>query len=184
MINQSFSIVVISKPSVTASNASNLTASTATLNGEVTADGGATVTERGFVYALTSDDDTPPLAEVNGSTVFKIVADGVTVDAFSKEITGLRTNTSYTFIAYATNSVGTTESAVATFTTVNTPPTFTSTAIETVNEGDSYSYSITTNDADGDAVTVTATTLPSWLNLTTTPGGNVTTFAEDKRAAL
>ena len=48
----------------------------------------------------------------------------------------------------------------------NTPPTFTSTAITSVNVGEQYSYEVTTNDVDGDAVTVTATTKPTWLTLT------------------
>ncbi|MEP5365674.1 MAG: T9SS type A sorting domain-containing protein [Reichenbachiella sp.] len=48
----------------------------------------------------------------------------------------------------------------------NTAPTFTSTAVTSVDDGASYRYFIQTNDMDGDAVTVTAPTKPSWLTLT------------------
>jgi fibronectin-binding autotransporter adhesin len=48
----------------------------------------------------------------------------------------------------------------------NSPPTFTSTAVTAVNEDSAYSYTVTTSDPDGNTVTVTATTLPSWLTFT------------------
>ncbi len=173
---QSFTISVNTKPTVSSSAATSITGTRATLNGNVSSDGGAAITERGFVYALSSDDSTPTVAEVNGTTVLKVVVSGTT-GAFNKAITELTVNGTYSFAAYAINSVGTTESSVATFTAVNTPPTFTSTAITTVDEGDTYTYTITTNDADGDNVTLTAPTKPSWLSLTTNLGGDVTTFA-------
>ncbi|WP_188597675.1 MBG domain-containing protein, partial [Polaribacter pacificus] len=57
----------------------------------------------------------------------------------------------------------------------NNSPTFTSTAITTVDENTAYSYIITSTDADGDNQTISATTLPSWLTLTNTV--TVSTFA-------
>ncbi|MCF6212654.1 MAG: Ig-like domain-containing protein, partial [Flavobacteriaceae bacterium] len=51
--------------------------------------------------------------------------------------------------------------------TLNTAPTFTSTAVTSIDENQTYSYSITTNDVDNDAVTLTAPTLPTWLSLNT-----------------
>ncbi len=59
--------------------------------------------------------------------------------------------------------------------TANTAPAFTSSPVTSVDEGDTYTYNITTNDADSDAVTITAPTLPSWLNLNT--NSTVSTFA-------
>ena len=164
---QSFTITVKGKPTVTTTDATIITASGATVNGNVTANGGATITERGFVYALTTNDSSPTLAEVNSTTVFKVIVTGTT-GAFTKVLTGLKANSGYSVIAFATNSVGTTESSIKTFTSINTPPTFTSTAVTSVDEGNAYIYNITTNDVDGDAVTVTATTKPSWLTLSTT----------------
>ncbi|WBX70964.1 MBG domain-containing protein [Tenacibaculum retecalamus] len=161
---QSFTITVKGKPTVTTTAATIITASGATVNGNVTANGGATITERGFVYALTTNDSSPTLAEVNNTTVFKVVVTGTT-GAFTKALTGLQVNSGYSVIAFATNSVGTTESSIKTFTTINTAPAFTSTAVTAVDEGDAYNYNITTNDVDGDVVTITAATLPSWLGL-------------------
>ncbi len=110
--------VVITAPSVTTSAANTITASGATLNGEVTSNGGATITERGFVYAKTSDDSSPTVAEANGTTVIKATVSGTT-GAFDQAISGLTANTGYSMVAYAINSSGTTEGAVETFTTEN-----------------------------------------------------------------
>ncbi|MCK5876972.1 MAG: hypothetical protein KAG43_05000, partial [Candidatus Marithrix sp.] len=57
---------------------------------------------------------------------------------------------------------------------VNDLPTFTSSAITSINEDSSYSYSITTNDVDGDSLTITATTKPAWLNFTDNGNGTAT----------
>jgi ATP-dependent protease HslVU (ClpYQ) peptidase subunit len=62
-----------------------------------------------------------------------------------------------------------------TITVTNTPPTFTSTAVTSVNQGDTYSYTIITNDIDENAVSVTATTKPSWLTINSNV--EVSTFA-------
>jgi gliding motility-associated-like protein len=48
---------------------------------------------------------------------------------------------------------------------VNTPPTFTSTPVLALKDNETYTYNITSNDVDGNVVTVTATTIPSWLTL-------------------
>ena len=51
----------------------------------------------------------------------------------------------------------------------NSPPTFTSTPITTINENTPYIYSISTSDVDGDQVTISSSaTLPAWLILATT----------------
>lgn len=45
----------------------------------------------------------------------------------------------------------------------NTPPVITSTPVTAVNEDAAYRYTVAAADTDGDTVTLTATTLPSWL---------------------
>ncbi|MCF6212989.1 MAG: SMP-30/gluconolactonase/LRE family protein, partial [Flavobacteriaceae bacterium] len=72
----------------------------------------------------------------------------------------------------------------ATVVAVNNPPAFTSTPTTSIGENQTYTYSITTVDADNDAVTLTATTLPSWLSLTATSTVNVSTFAGDGTRAF
>jgi VCBS repeat-containing protein len=49
---------------------------------------------------------------------------------------------------------------------VPTAPSFTSTPVTAVTEGQEYLYNITTEDADGDDVTISAVALPGWLTLT------------------
>lgn len=88
-------------PSVTTSPASSITATGATLNGEITALNGAgigSVGERGFQYGLTED---------YGSTVNQLDPDSLfDVGAFSININSLSCNTTYHYIAYATNNRG------------------------------------------------------------------------------
>lgn len=93
----------------------------AVVSGEVTSDGNATITERGFCYATTP---TPTTSSA------KITVSGTT-GTFSGEIFGLALETTYHVRAYAINSVGTgygddvdfttTNSAVAPSTTTVTP---------------------------------------------------------------
>ncbi|MGV3663903.1 MAG: Ig-like domain-containing protein, partial [Prosthecobacter sp.] len=98
---------------------SNLQYSSATFN--VAWSGGATATERGFLYGrslLTSDPQFP------GDThVTRIVVPG-TAGAFVRDVSGLLAGTDYTFRAYAVHSGGVAYSPVTTFTTpVATGPT-------------------------------------------------------------
>ena len=58
---------------------------------------------------------------------------------------------------------------------VNDVPVFTSTAVTTVCEGSTYSYSVTTADLDvADTLTIAATTQPTWLTLTDDGDGSAT----------
>ena len=61
-----------------------------------------------------------------------------------------------------------------TCTSSNAAPQFTSSAVTSAIEGQSYSYSITSSDANGDAVTISAPTKPSWLSLTDYGNGTAT----------
>lgn len=91
----------------TNSAASSITPTSAVLGGNVTADGGSTVTARGICYG-TSQNPTianSKLALGNGTGIF------------SGTITGLEANTTYYAKAYATNSYGTTYGAEISFAT-------------------------------------------------------------------
>ncbi len=93
-------------------------------------------------------------------------------------VTGLTPSTAYDIYVVAqddetTPNVQTTPTKLDV--TTNTSPTFTSTPVTSINERDPYTYNIITNDTDGHPVTITATSLPSWLSLTSI--GVVTTFA-------
>ena len=83
-----------------------MTGTTATLGGNVTADGGAAVTARGVVWDTTSPPET-------GGTVVPI---GSGLGTFSQLVGSLPTDTLVYFRAYATNSAGTAYSSIASFT--------------------------------------------------------------------
>ena len=94
-------------PSVTTSAATNITSTTVTLNGNVTSDGGATVTARGFVYGTSANNLTQSVQSGSGT------------GSFTKTLTGLSASTTYYYKAYATNSEGTAYGEVMWFTMEN-----------------------------------------------------------------
>lgn len=107
-------------PFVTTGAISLVTASSATAGGNVTADGGAAVIERGIVYS--SVNPTPTLSNT------KVVI-GTGTGVYSQNVTGLTGGTLYYVRAYATNVVGTAYGAVVSFTTNPVPPLLTTAEI-------------------------------------------------------
>ena len=97
----------ITTPTVTTSQASNITTTTATCGGNVTSDGGATVTTRGVCW---STNQNPTITNSHTS-------DGSGTGSFTSNITGLTPNTTYYVKAYATNSAGTAYGSQVSFTT-------------------------------------------------------------------
>ena len=108
-------------PTVTTSAATSVGSTTATLNGNVTSDGGVAITERGFYCDTTSNPTT------------KYTVSGTT-GAYTKNMTGLSPGTIYYFKAYATNSVGTSYGSILNFTTSVGAPTVTTQAAAAVEE--------------------------------------------------
>ena len=93
-------------PTVTTTAASNVTVAGATAGGVVTANGGASVTSEGTCYALTANPTTP------------CTSDG-TATPFTSTITGLGSNTTYHYRAFAANSAGTGYGGDLTFQTLS-----------------------------------------------------------------
>lgn len=102
------------EPTVTSPTSLDVTGGGATLAGEVTDDGGAVITERGVVFAKTSENGDPL---IGGLHVTKVVVATAGPGVFTVPVTALTANTSYTFKAYAINSVGTGYTSTETFTT-------------------------------------------------------------------
>ncbi len=98
-------------PAVVTNTVTDITASGATLNGNVTSDGGATVTARGFVYGATANP------AIGGAGVTQ-AASGSGTGAFTANISGLTAGSTYHVRAYATNSEGTSYGTDVTFTTL------------------------------------------------------------------
>lgn len=99
-----------STASVTTTAASNITQTTATSGGNVTNEGGATVTARGVCWSTSPN----PTVSDNYTT------DGDGTGTFVSTISGLSPNTPYYVRAYSTNSVGTAYGNQVTFSTL--PP--------------------------------------------------------------
>ncbi len=139
-----FETSAIIVPTVTSTAASSITQTGATAGGNVTADGGATVTARGVVYALTAD---PTLSN-------SVVTSGTGTGAFTADLTSLTPGTTYHFRAYATNSAGTAYGADLTFATSPVLiPTLTTTAVTAITLTGGTSGGDITSDGGG---TVTA----------------------------
>jgi hypothetical protein len=95
----------------TTSPATGITANSATVAGNVTSDGGDTVTARGFVYGAGANP------AIGGAGVTNVAA-GSGTGAFSMTLTGLTAISIYHVRAYAINSAGTAYGADVTFTTL------------------------------------------------------------------
>ncbi|MGY5851453.1 YDG domain-containing protein [Salegentibacter sp. F14] len=151
-------ILIAASPTVTTSAASSITTTGATFHGNVTSDGGATVTERGFVYS--SSDNTPTIGETGVSRVTSGSGTGI----FSEAITGLNSSITYYYQAYATNSKGTTYGELESFTTADAPCTGTIT-IGTTASGAAYSIDGGVLTAIGNA-TVPVSAITNYLQNT------------------
>ena len=111
----SFVLTVAVAPTVTTPLSSSITATAATLGGNVTSDGGATITARGVVFSPTAANGNP---QIGGTGVTAVLGAGTT-EVFNVNATGLSAGTAYTFAAYATNGAGTSYSSLGSFTTLS-----------------------------------------------------------------
>lgn len=100
---------VMSNPTV-----AGVSPSSATLGGTAAFYPGYTITEYGVVYAPTAVNPDPMIDGVGVTRLARSGAGGV----FTQIVTGLLPGMSYSFKAYATNALGTTHTAVASFTTL------------------------------------------------------------------
>lgn len=110
-------------PFVTSTSVLDITANSATLGGDVTGNGGATVTERGIVF---STSNTLPTV---GDTKI-IIGNGNGV--FSQLITGLTGGTTYYVRAYAINIIGTSYGGSVSFTTSASVPVLSTSEVSSI----------------------------------------------------
>ncbi|MBO4543550.1 MAG: hypothetical protein J5725_10270, partial [Bacteroidales bacterium] len=107
-VNEQQSMQVI--PTVTTMTASNITDTTAVSGGNITNDGGATITACGVCWSTSQN----PTINDNHTT------NGATTGSFTSNITGLTAGTTYYVRAYAINAVGTAYGNEVSFTTIAT----------------------------------------------------------------
>ena len=132
-------------PQLSTTTATNITLTSTSSGGNITADGGAAVTARGVVWNTV----TAPTISLTTKT-----ADGSGTGTFTSSITNLTPSTNYYSRAYATNSVGTAYGNEITFTTgAVVLPTLTTTTVSGITSNSASSGGIITNDGGG---TITA----------------------------
>jgi gliding motility-associated-like protein len=156
--------VVQSPPTVTTtSSVTSITGSSGISGGNVSADGGQSVTERGLVYATSQ---TPTISNSK-------VTSGAGTGTFTATMTGLNPGTTYYVRSYATNSLGTGYGPQVSFTTSSvSPPTVTTTAISSITTNTATSgYTVTSTGG----ATVTAQGIVWNTSGTPTTGSNTGT---------
>lgn len=107
---------------VTTPTSASITTTSATLGGNITSDGGSTITARGVVYSMTATNADPVRF---GTGVSSAAAAGTGTGVFTTNGAVLSVGTQYSFKAYVTTAAGTFYSSVATFTTLSSTPTVT-----------------------------------------------------------
>ncbi len=161
---------------VTTTIASSVTSSTAATGGNVTNDGGASVTARGVCYSTSSG---PTLSD-------NYTSNGTGTGSFTSNLSDLSASTTYYVRAYATNAAGTVYGNERTFTTdaVAGAPVLTTTSASSITTTTATSGGNITDDGDGaGSVTITArgvcwsTTInPTTSNSKTSDGTGTGTF--------
>ena len=128
----------VTAPTVTTTEVNNIAQTTATCGGNVTADGGATVTARGVCWSTS----------INPTTANSKTSDGSGTGGYLSSMTGLTANTTYHVRAYATNSAGTSYGNERLFTTLTevTIPAVTTAPVTNITNNSSTSGGTVTND--------------------------------------
>jgi formylglycine-generating enzyme required for sulfatase activity len=163
----------ITTPTVTTSAISEETQSTATGGGNITSDGGASVTARGVCYSTNTNPDLTDLFTSNGTGT----------GSFTSNLTGLNPNTTYYVRAYATNSVGTAFGVQKSFTTLSGGgqlPTVTTTTITNPTQSTATGGGNVTSDGGASitarGVCYSTTTNPDLTDLYTINGSGTGSF--------
>lgn len=97
-------------PVVTTGSASGIAQTVATVAGTISSNGGASVTEYGIEYSITSG--------FTGGTGTKVTSANLSGTAYTSALSGLTASTTYYARAYAVNSVGTTYGSIVSFSTL------------------------------------------------------------------
>jgi hypothetical protein len=159
-------------PVLTTTAASSILSTTATFNGEITSDGGASVTARGFVYS--TSDNTPTIGE--GGVTDQSSGSGTGI--FSENVSSLTTNTTYYYQAYATNTSGTSYGGVISFTTLKAEPSDQATSLvfsSITTSSFSTAFTAATGSPDGYLVitSISASLSADPVDGTTYTAGNI-----------
>jgi len=139
---KTFTTMDFDLPEVTTAEVTNITQTSAKGGGEVTSDGGTTVTERGICWSTNHN----PTVSGNHSN------NGTGTGSFTCNITGLNAHTTYYVRAYATNSHGTSYGEEVSFNTSANPPTVSTGAVTNITTSSATGNGSIVSDG-GNAVT-------------------------------
>ena len=128
---------------LTTNQISNIRVSSATIAGNITDDGGAEITARGFCW---STNPTPTIADSK-------TEEGSGLGGFGSSLIGLTEDTTYNLRSYATNEAGTTYGEQVAFTTQDGIVLFATTSISNIRVS---SATIAGNITDDGGATITA----------------------------
>ena len=130
---------------VTTNNVTSITANSAVCGGNVSSDGGNTITARGICWSTSQKPTTEDNATYSGTGI----------GSFTANITGLEEGTTYYVRAYAVNSQGTAYGTQKTFTTTTTGsgsseelPTVTTNGVTSVTENSAVCGGNVTSDGN------------------------------------
>ncbi len=127
---------------VTTVNASSITENSATTGGNVTDDGGASITARGVCWSTSKNPTVTDSKTTNGTGK----------GSFTSDLSNLSPSTTYYVIAYATNSEGTAYGNQVEFTTIAGSASVITTDVNNVTENSATSGGNITDDG-GDQIT-------------------------------
>jgi putative intracellular protease/amidase len=155
-------------PTVTTASITSITASSAMSGGNITSDGGATISGRGIVYGTTPS---PTLAN-------SIVQSGSGSGVFESAVNNLTVGTQYFVRAYATNSAGTAYGAERNFTTTSALPVLSGTSRSNLTKNSvTLAASITSgSNISARGFVYALTPAPTLANAQTVNGSNETSF--------
>ena len=111
-------------PIVSTSDVTDITQTSAKSGGNITSDGGSTITERGLFYGTTE--------ELNADSP-KVKDSGTSTGEFTSSITGLTKGTKYYVMAYGKNSSGYGYGDIKSFNTVGDPPTVETSSVDKIS---------------------------------------------------
>jgi len=138
-------------PTVTTATQSAVTATSATLGGNVTADGGASVTERGIVWKTSTGPTTADNKVANGSGT----------GTFSATVSSLPAGTTVFVRAYAINSVSTSYGSEISFTTLSNNANLSALALTTATINETFAAATTSYTSSVPNATSSVTVTPT-----------------------
>lgn len=138
----SFSFTKVT-PTVTTNNVTNISSSTATVEGEVTDENGSEVIERGICWATSMN---PTIADNK-------ISDGAGIGIFSVLLSSLSEETTCFVRAFAINSYGISYGKVIKFTTAGKPTVYTTNWLANVSYGELLGFKGCVNNDNGAEVT-------------------------------